>query len=390
MQHILTINGGSSSIKFALFQATQTLTRLISGQIKHIGTPGAVLEITDLTTNKSEHHKVTQTDKDSVLHFLFLFIEKRVAFDQIAAVGHRIVHGGIRYSEPQLISPEVLDYLNQIRSYDPEHLPLEIGLIRAIAKEHPKTPQVACFDTAFHKTMPQVAKMLPIPRRYFDQGVMRFGFHGLSYTFLMDELHRTEGAAASNGKVILAHLGNGASMTAVLNGQSMDTTMAFTPAAGLVMSSRSGDLDPGLVGYLARIEHMTAVQFSAMANFEAGLLGVSETSADMSTLLEHEKQDPRAAEAVDLFCYSARKYIGAYAAVLNGLDTLVFAGGIGENAGTIRARICDGLQFLGVTLDPTQNDANAPLISAESSRVRVHVIKTDEEQQIARDVLRLI
>jgi acetate kinase len=249
---------------------------------------------------------------------------------------------------------------------------------------------VACFDTAFHHDLPRVARLLPIPRRYEAQGVRRYGFHGLSYAFLMGELARLDGAKAARGRVILAHLGNGASLAAVHDGKSMDTSMSFTPTAGLPMSTRSGDIDPGLVWYLARTEQMTAKQFNEMVNFESGLLGISETSSDMHDLLDHETHDIRAAEAVALFCYQVKKWIGAFAAALGGVDTLVFAGGIGENAPAVRTRICDGLGFLGIELDRKRNAENALLSSPDSSRVKVRVIHTDEELMIARSVARVL
>jgi acetate kinase len=248
---------------------------------------------------------------------------------------------------------------------------------------------VACFDTAFHRTMPRVASLLPIPRRYAAKGVERYGFHGLSYAYLMEELGRLDPAAAT-GRVILAHLGNGASLAAVLHGKSIDTSMGFTPTSGLVMSTRTGDLDPGLVYYLAHTERMTAAQFQQMVNHESGLLGVSGTSSDLRDLLAQEGGDVRAAEAVALFCYQAKKWIGSFAAALGGLDTLVFAGGIGENAPLIRARICDGLSFLGIELNQKRNAKNAALISPDAGRVKVRVMRTDEELMIARSVTRVL
>ncbi len=280
--------------------------------------------------------------------------------------------------------------LEKLSPYDLEHLPAEIAMIKALLDAYPRLRQVACFDTAFHHNMPSVAKILPIPRRYLGQGIQRYGFHGISYSYLMGELRRLDGEAAAKGRVILAHLGNGASMAAVKEGCSIDTSMAFTPTAGLVMSSRSGDLDPGLAAYLARAEAMSPDRFYKLANFESGLLGVSETTSDMRELLKHEHEDSRAADAIALFCYTARKFIGAYAAALGGLDTLVFAGGIGENAPVIRARICDGLAFLGIALDEQRNTANAQQISADASRVMVRAMKTDEELQIAQYVRRLV
>jgi acetate kinase len=285
-----------------------------------------------------------------------------------------------------LVTGELLEELHRISPYDPDHLPREIELIEAFRQRHPRLPQVACFDTAFHRTMPRVAKLLPIPRRYDAKGVQRYGFHGLSYAYLMEELARLGDPAATAGRVILAHLGNGASLAAVRDGKSIDTSMGFTPTAGLVMSTRSGDLDPGLAPYLARTERMTTKQIYEMVNHESGLLGVSETSSDMRDLLAQEAHDIRAAEAVALFCYQAKKWIGAFAAALGGIDTLVFAGGIGENAPPVRARICDGLGFLGVELNKARNAESAGMISTEAGRVTVRVIRTDEDLMIARSV----
>lgn len=249
------------------------------------------------------------------------------SFESVQAIGHRVVHG-MTHVQPELVTQELLDELHRIRPYDPDHMPREIELIETFRQRHPKLPQLACFDTAFHQTMPHVAKLLPIPRRFDAKGVQRYGFHGLSYAYLMEELGRLDPVAAK-GRVILAHLGNGASMAAVSNCKSIDTSMGFTPTAGLVMSTRSGDLDPGLAPYLQRTEQMSTKQFYEMVNRESGLLGVSETSSDMRDLCASETTDVRAAEAVELFCYQAKKWIGSYAAVLGGLDILVFAGGIG-------------------------------------------------------------
>jgi acetate kinase len=257
------------------------------------------------------------------------------------------------------------------------------------ATRYPDVIQIACFDTAFHRDLPRVARLLPIPRSYEAKGVQRYGFHGLSYAYLMQELERVAGLAAVKARIVLAHLGNGASMAAVREGQCIDTTMAFTPAAGLVMSTRSGDLDPGLVAYLARTEGMTAAQFDEMINRRSGLLGVSGVSSDMRDLEQREETDAGAKDAIALFCYQAKKWVGAFAAVLEGLDTLVFAGGIGENSALVRARICAGLDFLGVEIDPARNEAGAPVISREGSAATVRVMHTDEELYIAKSVLRL-
>ena len=387
--HILTINGGSSSIRFALYQAEATLKRRHYGKIDRIGLSNTNLTFNSSTGNQMEKCSLAASDHKSAANFLINWLEEQSGFETIQAVGHRVVHG-MTHSEPERVTPELLEELHRITPYDPEHLPLEIELIETFRSRYPALDQLACFDTAFHRTMPRVASLLPIPRRYEAAGVRRYGFHGLSYEFLMGELARFNDPAAMKGRVILAHLGNGASLAAVRNGRSIDTSMGFTPTAGLVMGSRSGDLDPGLVSYLARTEQMSAAEFQVMVNQASGLLGVSETSSDMRDLLDREAEDVRAAEAVALFCYQVKKWIGAFAAALDGLDTLVFAGGIGENAPTVRARICEGLGFLGIELEERQNEANEGVISTPDSRVAVRVIPTDEEQMIARTVCRVL
>jgi acetate kinase len=383
---VLTINGGSSSIRFAVYAARATLEPQLHGAIERIGLEGTSLRASGATLQEPLHRTIDATTHRDAAGSLLDWLEARPQFADVKVVGHRVVNG-MDQTEPRLINAELLRDLERITPFDPEHMPREIELIEAIGRRFPKLPQAACFDTAFHRSMPRVAKLLPIPRRYAAKGVQRYGFHGLSYAFLMEELVRLKDPAASHGRVILAHLGNGASMAAVRDGCSIDTSMGFSPAAGLVMSTRTGDLDPGVVFYLASTEGMDAKRFQAMVNHESGLLGVSEISPDVRDLLVRESADLRAAEALALFCYQAKKRIGSYAAALGGLDTLVFAGGIGENAAVIRARICADLEFLGLALDDKANKANAGLISAASSRVNVRVIHTDEEVMIARQSL---
>ena len=385
--NILAINGGSSSIKFALYRVLKPLLRTGYGTVDRIGLTGTNLTFHDVDGKPLESRKLDTTDYKSAANYLIDWLEKLDGFYSIVAVGHRVVQG-MQHTDPEMVTPELLEELHSFSPFDPDHLLGEIQLIEIFRERHPNLPQVACFDTAFHRTMPRVAKMLPIPRRFDAKGVQRYGFHGLSYAYLMEELTRIGDPSAKKGRIILAHLGNGASMAAVRDGKSIDTSMCFTPTAGLVMSTRSGDLDPGLAPYLARTEQMTTKQFYEMVNNKSGLLGVSETSSDMRDLLEHEKRDVRAAEAVALFCYQAKKWIGAYAAALGGLDTLVFAGGIGENAPAVRARICEGLRFLGIKLDAARNARSAAKISTGGSLVTVRVIPTDEELMIARSVLR--
>jgi acetate kinase len=386
---ILTINSGSSSIKFALYFANSSMERIVSGKLERIGLRGSSLTVKD-TNGASQKLPVKAPNHRASGEFIIKWFEKQFGFDSIIGIGHRVVHGGPKFTSPQRLTRDLVHELNRLSPYDPEHLPSSLELMGLFHKHHPQVPQVACFDTAFHSQMPRVAKLLPIPRRFDKKGVQRFGFHGLSYSYLMEELQRTFGSKVANGRIILAHLGNGASMAAVRNGKSIDTTMGFTPAAGLPMSTRSGDLDPGLVWYLARTEKITGKKFHDMVHHESGLLGVSETSPDMRDLLACEKNDVRAAEAIAMFCYHARKWIGSFTAALGGLDTLVFAGGIGENAPVVRARICDGLQFLGLKLDQKRNNHSAPIISTTSSKVTVRVIRTDEEIMLARSVARVL
>ena len=385
---VLTINGGSSSIRFAVYEAGDTLRRRLDGMIDRIGLHGTSVVVNDPAGPPRAPRRLVAPHHRAAAEFLLRLLEAEPVFASVRAAGHRVVHG-MGHSAPERVTPKLLTELRRITPYAPDHLPREIGLIEAFARRHPTLPQVACFDTAFHRRMPPVARMLPIPRRYAARGVERYGFHGLSYAYLMEELARLDPAAAE-GRVILAHLGNGASLAAVREGGSVDTSMGFTPAAGLMMSTRAGDLDPGLGYYLARTERMSAARFQRMVSRESGLLGVSETSSDMRDLLAAEGRDPRAAEAVALFCYQAKKWIGSFAAALGGLDTLVFSGGIGQHAPLVRSRICDGLGFLGVTLDDRRNADNAPLISPARGRVKVRVIGTDEELMIARSVCRTV
>jgi acetate kinase len=387
---ILTINGGSSSIKFALFGAGESLPRILQGAIERIGLPEATFRMKGLNQADNFSRLVAAPDHTAAVSALMDWIEERSRREPLTAVGHRVVNGEPKYYKPQRITPEMIEDLIGLSPFDPEHLPEEILLTEAFHRRFPGLPQVACFDTAFHHDLPRVAQILPIPRRYEAQGVRRYGFHGLSYEFLMGELAHVAGTEAAQGRVILAHLGNGASLAAVRGGKSMDTSMSFTPTAGVPMSTRSGDLDPGLVWYLARSEKMSATQFNELVNFQSGLLGISETSSDMRDLLACEEHDVRAAEAVALFCYQVKKWIGAFAAALGGVDTLVFAGGIGENAPVVRARICDELGFLGIQLEEKRNAASECVISATTSRVAVRAIRTDEERMIAKTVCRVL
>jgi len=381
--NILTVNGGSSSIKFALFATGEPLQRFFKGSIERIGLPEAVFKVKGTDVSEDFSRPVIVPDHMAAVDVLMDWIEDRIGRSALIAVGHRVVHGGAKYWKPQIITGTMVEDLKQLAPFAPEHLPQELLLAEAFRSRFPDLTQVACFDTAFHHTLPRVAQLLPIPRKYEAQGVRRYGFHGLSYAFLIRELNCVAGTEAGMGRVILAHLGNGASLAAVHHGQSMDTSMCFTPTAGVPMSTRSGDLDPGLACYLARAEGLDPAGFNEMVNSRSGLLGMSETSSDMRDLLEREKNDVRAAEAVAVFCYQVKKWIGAFSAALGGLDTLVFSGGIGENSPQVRERICAGLNFLGIEIDKTHNLSNAAVISAETSRIPVRIIRTNEEWMIA-------
>ncbi len=333
---------------------------------------------------------IAAADHAQAVKQLIEWLQQHLGNDNLDAVGHRIVHGGERFVDSQPVTAAMVAELKRLSPLDPAHLPGEIALLEAFAARFPGLPQVACFDTAFHRDLPRVAKILPVPRQYEARGVRRYGFHGLSYAYLLEELGRVAGAEAAHGRVVLAHLGAGASMAAVRDGRSIDTTMAMTPTAGLVMATRTGDLDPGVLIYLMRSEGLSVDQIDDLVNRRSGMLGISETSADMRDLLAHAPDDSRASEAVNVFCYQARKWIGAMAAALGGLDTLVFSAGIGAHSPEVRAKICDQLEYLGVRLDAARNAAGEAVISHDASAATVRVIQTDEEAFIAREVKRVL
>lgn len=388
-EFVLTLNAGSSSVRFAIFENSRPLHRRWSGKLDRIGQPGMHLIVQGLQDSRFRAPTFDACDSSGAVPQLLEWLLQELPSASLCAVGHRVVHG-LSAIRPQIIDAALLTTLRSMAPFDPEHLPLELQLIDALQRARPSLTQVACFDTAFHHDMPRVAQMLPIPRRYFARGVRRYGFHGLSFQHQMEELRHIGDACASHGRVVLAHLGGGASVVAVLNGQSIDTSMALTPTAGMVMGSRSGDLDPGLVCFLARTENMSIDQFQSMVNHESGMLGISEISADMRELLSLEGSDERAADAVETFCYQTRKWIAAMVAALGGIDLLVFSGGIGENLPIVRERICNGLGFLGVGVDRARNSAGERIISPDMSDVRVRVIASDEERVIAQSVVRAL
>src|SRR5262249_41571464 len=301
------------------------------------------------------------------------------------AAGHRVVHGGPNHSSSERVDESLLAELRRLVPFAPLHLPSAIKGIEAVKARFPGMPQVACFDTAFHRSMPEVAQRFPLSRDLWDEGVRRYGFHGLSYEYIVATL-----GAAARGRLVIAHLGNGASLAAVLKGQPMDTTMGFTPTGGVMMGTRSGDLDPGVLIHLMQEKGYGPAELDELVNNRAGLLGVSGISPDMRTLLEQRDREPHAAQAVEMFCYQLRKHIAALTSVLGGLDTLVFTGGIGEHSAPVRWEVCQGLAHLGITLDPDQNAAHAEVISASRSACTVRVIPTNEDLMIARHTRSLL
>jgi acetate kinase len=383
---ILTINSGSSSVKFALFQMGQAETLLFSGRMERIGLDAGVFKAKGADGAKLLERQMHLPDHAAAFQALFDWLRDQPAAKKLDAVGHRIVHGGPKYTQPQIIDSALIESLKKLIPLAPEHLPHQVVAIENVSRLYPALTQVACFDTAFHADMPRLAKIYSLPRQYEAEGLRRYGFHGLSYEYIMSEL-KNEDAATANGRIVIAHLGNGSSMAAVREGNCLDTTMGFTPTGGLVMSTRIGDVDPGVIIYLQREKGLTATQVNELVTQKAGLLGISGTSSDMADLLEREKHDPNASEAVELFCRQAKKFLAAFAGVLGGLDTVIFTAGIGENCPSIRSRICDSLSFAGIQIDQGRNDTNARNISADGSRVRVGVIKTNEELMIARHCL---
>jgi acetate kinase len=387
-KHILTINSGSSSLKTALFLMDKKETMELSARIERIGLSRGYFQIKDGKGRILAEEHPRLPDQDAALNKFLKWLQKRKT--PLAAVGHRVVNGGLHYDQPELVTPRMEKTLSGLEPLDPNHLPQELKAVKTVRRFYPDLAQVACFDTAFHRHMPDVAQWYPLPRELWREGVRRYGFHGLSYEYLIHEMARVAGPQAARGRVIIAHLGNGASVAAIRGGKSMDTTMGFTPTGGLMMGTRSGDLDPGVVLYLLREKFMPLPAVSDLVNHRAGLLGVSGISPDLRDLMAQRAKNPRAAEAIELFCYQARKFLGALAGALGGLDTLVFTAGIGENMPWIRRRICQRLDFLGIHLDSALNERNAAVISRPGSQVTVRVMRTNEELMIARHTRRLL
>jgi acetate kinase len=378
---VLTINSGSSSLKAGLYvgdSVEQRAQRRID--IQAIGSQRPTMAV-----DGGNAEPGTAATFGEAFRLVLQQLTKRT----LDGVGHRVVHGGRRYSEPAVITGSLIEDLRGLVPIDPTHLPQAIELIDTAESVCSGVPQVACFDTAFHRSMPLLAQLEPLPRELFEQGVQRYGFHGLSYEYVLSELTRLDPRAAHE-RIIVAHLGNGASMAAVREGRSVDTTMGFTPTGGLMMGTRAGDLDPGLLVHLQRARGMTLDELDQLVTRKSGLLAVSGRTSDVRQLLALRGQDEHARQAIDLFCYRARKFVGSLAAALGGLHTLVFTGGIGEHAPPIRESICEELEFLGVELDLDANSRNQPVISKSNGRVTVRVIPTDEDAVIARHTFRTL
>lgn len=388
---VIAINGGSSSIKVAVFRAGAEPARVLRGGVERIGSPGAEFRLEGSLeqdgAEKTECRSIGGMSHEQAAEALATALRERLTGRSLLGIGHRIVFGGPGSPDHQQITPALMKELREVAAMDATHLPREIALIEVFERVFAGTAQVMCVDTAFHRGLSRVATLLPIPRRFDEMGVRRYGYHGLSYEYLMSELQRLDGNDVAKGRVVLAHLGSGASMAAVHGGKPIDTTMAATALSGLMMGTRPGDLDPGVVLFLAQKEG--AGKLATLLNKECGLLGVSGISADVRDLLVKRDSDARAAEAIDVFCWIARKHLAGMAASLGGIDTLVFAGGIGENSPNIRTGVCASLEFLGIVLDDAANRAGESVISHRDSRVRVRVIRTDEEVMIDRHVQRL-
>jgi acetate kinase len=382
---ILSFNGGSSSEKFALYQLSGGQEKLLAqGAVEGIGLDDARLWIRDGQRKTLSDAARSFPRSGDALHALFDKID-RLQLPRPDAVGHRLVHGGPDQFAPQRVTPELIGALRRLIAFAPLHLPSEIEAIEVVASRFSGLPQVACFDTAFHRQMPEVARRFALPRALWDEGLHRYGFHGISYEYIMETL-----GSAAPARIVIAHLGNGASMVAVRDGRSVDTTMGFTPAGGFMMGTRSGDLDPGLIVHLINQRGYDGQRLERLVYHESGLLGVSGITSDVKTLLEKKTVEPNAALALEMFCYQMRKHIGALAAVLGGLDLLVFTGGIGERAAPVRLEVCRGLEHLGIKLDRQRNDVHADLISSPASTCTVRVIPANEDLMIARHTHRLI
>ena len=382
---IVAVNTGSSSIKLTVFAINHGIlgeSPLLAVSMSNIGEPVAILKVAQ-SGRPTHTEKVRAPSHVEAAHFMLKQLASTVAPSNILAIGHRLVHGGIKYTHPTVIETVTETDWTLLSRLDPNHTPAARQLIDQFTQHYPDVPSIACFDTSFFSDMPMVAKIIPIPQKYYADGVRRYGFHGLSYTSLLATFRKQAGVVAANGRVILAHLGSGASLAAVRDGKPIDTTMGFTPTSGIVMSTRSGDLDPNIFSFLHQKNNLSVNEFNHMVSSESGLLGISQLTGDMRTLLELEKNNENAALAVELFVRDVKKSIGALATTMGGVSSLIFSGGIGEQSAVLRTRICEGLEYMGIELNEDTNAEHAFLISSSKSNAGVHVIPANEARVIA-------
>ena len=389
---LLSINAGSSSLKVSVFDRTQLNTPRASLSVEGIGTPNAALIPNGAYGSDETQHPTIDTFDDAADQVKsWLSSKLDVQSSDIEVIGYRVVHGGERYKEASIVTQDLIDYLQSITPLAPNHMPATFTAINAFRDAYPDAPQVTCFDTSFFHDIPDVAKTLPIPLTLQRENHMRrYGFHGLSYQYLLTSFKQQEGEAAASGRIIMAHLGSGASVTATVNGQPIDMSMGFTPVSGIMMSTRSGDLEPGIFSYLQNQLGMSVDEVSALLTHKSGLLGVSELTADMYTLLQSQHDNENVALALDLFCYKITKTMGGYVAALGGVDSIIFSGGIGERSAEIRARILKNFGFIGLEIDDERNSKNERQISTDSSKVGVHVIQAQEDYSIITQSLAVI
>ena len=382
---ILTLNAGSSSLKFAMYHA-QTEALLARGQVDRIG-PDATLSMKDADGAALPVAKGPLCNHDDAVARVLGSLRGAFPDTRAIAIGHRIVHGGVFHDRPVMLDAAMLDELRALSPFAPLHQPHNLDGVRAAMEAYPGVPQIACFDTAFHRNQPFVNDTFALPRRFYDRGVRRYGFHGLSYEYVSGELARIAPTLAA-GRVVIAHLGNGASMCAVQHGRSVASTMGFSALDGLPMGTRCGQLDPGAVLYLMQQEGLPPDEIAELLYTESGMLGLSGISNDMREL--EASDHPHAREAIDYYVFRLQRELGGMAAAMGGVDALVFCGGIGENSRLIRARVCERTEWMGIELDHSRNQDNAPVISTAFSRTTIMVIPTDEELVIARAARKMI
>ena len=393
MQSILTINGGSSSIKFALYQAGEPLKRGLYGKVDRIGLSGTNLTFNDPARKQQESRNLAAADHKSAANFLIDWLEKQNGFESVRAVGHRVVHGGPQHFEPAVVTAEVKSAIESVSVFAPLHNRAELQGMEIVAKLLGSVPQIAVFDTGFHRTMPLSAATYPGPYDWFEQGIRRYGFHGINHQYCAERAPQLLGKKMDSLKLVTCHLGNGCSLAAIREGRSVDTTMGFTPSEGLMMGTRSGSVDPGVLTYLMRQRQFSGQQLDEVLNKKSGLLGISGISSDMRQILAASKNGhERAKLAFEIYVHRLQSGIGAMIGVLGGVDALVFTAGVGENSPELRAAVCDNFGFLGLRLDQGKN-AQSPLnadISAPDATVRVLVIHAQEDWMIARECWNLV